>query len=127
MTWRKALVGILILAIAGSLTLEVEELQSENDTRLRQLESSVRDVQAALDLARSEALASPKIAGTYVVGTEMEPGEWTAVDSGPCAWVRIDALGEVVEESSDEAGVVEVAPTDAQVRLIGCRLWVRTE
>jgi hypothetical protein len=73
--------------------------------------------------------------GTYIVGTDIEPGTYTAaaVGSGGCEWARLAGFGgtdeEVVESNvvlREALARVTILPSDAGFTSGGCSTWSRS-
>jgi hypothetical protein len=68
--------------------------------------------------------------GTYIVGTDLQPGTWAATSGDNCYWARLSGFGgteaEVIEESlvtGGEPPVVGIAGTDEGFTSNGCGTW----
>ena len=69
-------------------------------------------------------------AGTYIVGTDIEPGVYRASESENCYWARLSGLGgtdaELLEEellSTDDLAQATIAATDVGFTSSGCGTW----
>jgi hypothetical protein len=68
--------------------------------------------------------------GTYVVGTDMQPGTWRAENGPNCYWARLSGFGGTEQELIDEslttqgvAPVVTISATDVGFTSNGCGSW----
>ena len=67
--------------------------------------------------------------GTYVVGTELNPGTYVANPNGPCYWERTDANGEIIDNNFSNGARMQFTarPSDYSVSVQGCGEWHRLE
>jgi hypothetical protein len=68
--------------------------------------------------------------GTYIVGTDIQPGRWKADGSDLCYWARLkDDSGDFDAIITNHAGAgratVTVARTDGAFTTTGCGTWTR--
>lgn len=66
--------------------------------------------------------------GTWLVGAELAPGNWTATGGSTCFWERLSGFRGQVEEviASDSTRTVTIAATDLGFRSRRCGTWSRT-
>jgi hypothetical protein len=70
--------------------------------------------------------------GTYIVGTDLEPGTWTAESGDNCYWARLSGFGgteaEIIQQGLAAEGVrptVTITDTDSGFSSNGCGTWLR--
>lgn len=69
--------------------------------------------------------------GTYIVGTDIEPGTYKSSGSSGCYYVRLSGFHHtfdelIANEVTDAPAVVEIAPTDAGFESTRCGTWMKT-
>lgn len=84
---------------------------------------------------RLEAVTASQIAfgeGTYIVGTDVQPGNWAAESGHDCYWARLSGFGgteaEIIDQdltSNGLAPVVTISRSDIGFTSNGCGTWRR--
>jgi len=70
--------------------------------------------------------------GTYIVGTDVEPGTYRSTGGSGCYYARVSGftgdLGTILaNNNTDDPAVVEIAPTDAGFESKRCGPWTKLE
>jgi hypothetical protein len=68
--------------------------------------------------------------GTYLVGTDIEPGTYRSSGSSECYYERLSGFNGgfenlIANEVTDAPAIVEIAPTDAGFRAQRCGTWTK--
>ena len=69
-----------------------------------------------------------KLAGTYVVGEDIQPGSYRAKASPGCYWARLSSLNtsDIIDNGNADGPVaIDVLPSDRALELSGCADFVR--
>jgi hypothetical protein len=95
-------------------------------TVLKTVIKPVTVVQTATTTAPPAAAAVAFTDGTYIVGTQIQPGTYQANDSNPsgglCYWERTSKDGTIIDNGVNN-GVMTVQSSDFSVRVSGCGSW----
>src|SRR5271169_4294517 len=71
--------------------------------------------------------------GTYLVGTDIEPGTYSSagpVGSGTCYWKRLSSPkgSDIIDNAmSTKPQVVQIDPSDTAFKTDGCQPWQQTD
>ena len=84
------------------------------------------------DLSRITDSTTSFEEGTYIVGTDVEPGTYRNSGGTGCYYARLSSFhggveGIISNGNSDAPVVVEIAPTDAGFKSNRCGSWERIE
>lgn len=99
--------------------------------KLRRARGDVRNVQGTLSRLQDEVsgvrrtIADNTIqgTGTFLVGSDIQPGEYRAAASPGCYWARLSSLdtSDIVDnDNADGPVVVEILPSDKAFQASGC-------
>lgn len=103
-----------------------------NTNTAQQLTPEEQAAEAAAEKAQQEALAKPHFDdGTYVVGTDIQPGTYrTRKSSSGCYYARLSGFGGSLDEiisndNTDEPAVITIAETDKGFKSNRCGTWTQ--
>lgn len=68
--------------------------------------------------------------GTYIVGTDLEPGTYKSSGVQGCYWARLSGFGGTLDEiiandNTDSAAIVTISASDKGFQSKGCGTWVK--
>lgn len=105
-----------------------EETRIELEEQLAVREAEIAAREAAADEADAAANANSFGDGTYLIGTDIQPGTYRTEAAGNCYWERLAGLGGNLEDiiANDlpsGAAIVEIASSDVAFSTQGCGTW----
>jgi cytoskeletal protein RodZ len=112
-TW----VALLFILVVGIVVLIVHQVSSEQE---RQTQGAQTDPQSTQTESDENTVPGD---GTFVVGTDIQPGTYRASAQPGCYWARLrslDTSNVINNDNPDGPVVVEIRPSDKAFQTAGC-------
>lgn len=122
----------------AELTVANEELSKRGEAvekraaELDAQEASLADREAAVGTAENQAAANSFGGGTFLVGIDIQPGQYRNSGTGDCYWERLSGTGGTFEEIitnafTEGSSIVTIASTDKAFSSQFCGTWTLVE
>lgn len=128
--------GMFAAAEAAAIRAEderdaAEAALAEREAGIAEREAALGEREAAADEADAAVAARSFGAGTWLVGTDIEPGTYRA-NADSCYWERLSGLSGgfddiIANDFSSGSHVVTIASSDAAFSSSGCGTWERVD